>query len=68
MSSALAFLDSCHRLEVFEKFLFALRSKPLHAIKFRTETILTTDLTMEGDGKSGVLHPEYGEGGKIPRN
>ena len=47
-----SFLDSCHRLEVFEEFLFALRSKTVNPIKFRTETILTTDLTMEGDGKA----------------
>ena len=47
-----SFLDSCHRLEVFEEFLFALRSKALHAIKFGAETIFTTNLTVEGDGKA----------------
>ena len=47
-----SFLDSCHRLEVFEEFLFALRSKTVNPIKFGAETIFTTNLTVEGDSKT----------------
>ena len=47
-----SFLDSSHRLEVFEKFLFTFRPKTVNPIEFRAKAILATNLAVEGDGKS----------------
>ena len=51
MSSTLACWIAVIDLKFLRSFCLRLGPNP-HAIKFGTETILTTDLSMEGDGKA----------------